>query len=295
MAKPSLQHETLQSNDHRHLLCWKSTLAGLVISLMAFLMLTTLGAGLAGFSAEGMIHHEEGGSALATSAGLFMGLSVLVALFCGSYFAMRISHFVTKKIGAAHGFVIASLFFFIMVMGASSALGSLVSGFGQLAKGAGGQATDIASNPTVQDAVNRTLGSVSFKADPREVAQGVTLRLMQGNPKSAAAYLAYQSGQSVESMQSKVNELKAEFDDAVKTAGEKTARAVADASLCLLVVMFVGLIGAVTGGRVGAHSNVERPLAIANQRGSIAPYAIGWLMGVPVSLLFLIAVLRSIF
>ena len=296
MTQARPQHETLETSDHRHLLCWKSTFAGLVIAFMGFMMLTALGAGVLGFSAEALISREEGSSALASGAGLYLGLSAVVALFCGSYFALRLSNFKTAKVGAGHGILIASLFFFILLSGITSGLGSVASGLGQLAKGAGSQVPSVASNPLVQDAVDKVLGNYTLKSDPRDVAQGLYLRLVQGNVDSATAYLAHQTGQSPEVMKAKVVEAKAEFDDTVKRAGEKTAHGLADASLCLVVVLLAGLIGATVGGRVGAHSNADRPLAVLNnQRGSVLPYVAGWILGVPVSLLCLVAVLRTIF
>ena len=68
----------------------------------------------------------------------------------------------------------------------------------------------------------------------------------------------------------------------------------------------VGLLGALIGGRVGAHANLTLPLTaeqsvpyrrsvLASERGSALPYLFGWLLGVPTSILFLIFILRSIF
>ena len=299
------QNETNISHDHHHLLCWKSTVAGLLIALMAFLMLTALGAGVVGYTAEGLVNREQGGSALASGAGLYMGLSVVIALFCGSYFALRISRFVTAKVGAAHGFVIASLFFMILLFGAGSAIGGVVSGFASLAKGAADQTANVGSNPMIQDTVNKALGTTKLKGDPKDVAQGLTIRLLQGDVDSAKSYLAYQTDMSQADIDAKATQLKADFDAAMKKAAEKTAHAVSDASLVLFVLFLVGLIGALVGGRVGAHSNVDRPLAqvsavgyaptLANQRGNMLPYVFGWLLGVPVSILILIAMLRTIF
>lgn len=118
----------------KNLLCWKSALGGLLIALMAFLSLTSLGAGIAGFTAEGLISHEQSSSSLATGAGLYLGISIVIALFCGGYFAMRISRFITTRVGAAHGLVVASAFFLLMTLGLGNLIGGLATGFGSLAK-----------------------------------------------------------------------------------------------------------------------------------------------------------------
>ena len=285
-----------EHGHHEHLLCWTSVAGGLVITLMALAMLSALGAGVAGLTGEGLIANESGGSALATTGGLYLGLSMVIALFCGSYFALRVSTFVTPKVGAAHGFVIAALFFGLCLMGTGNLIGSVSRGLGGLVKGAGGGAVNVTSNHAVQDAINTALGGSNVKSDVATVAQELTNRLLQGDTESAKNYLAYQTGVSREEAGQKIDKLKTDVEAAAKNAAEVASRTIGQAGLSLFVIFLVGLIGAVVGGRVGAGSNVERPFASArNERGSVLPYALGWLMGVPVSLLLLIAVLRSVF
>ena len=293
---------------HSHLICWKSIISGTLIAFMGFMVLTALGGGIGGFSAEGFISREEGGSTLASAAGLWLGLSMVISLFCGSYFALRVSRYQTHKIGAAHGFVIASIFFIAMMFGAGNMIGGMAHGLGKLAQGAGDTATGLSNNPAVQDAVNSAIGTANLKSPPAEVAQGLAVRLLQGDIESAKKYYAYQSGLASSEVDAKIAKLKSDFDAAVKTAGEKTAHAVGDAGWSLFVLFVAGLIGAVFGGRTGAHSNNERPFAVAvnrtdsggfqtlrSQQGSVMPYVLGWFLGVPVSILFLIAMLRTIF
>lgn len=295
------------STNHRSLLCWKSAVAGLLISVMAFVMLAALGAGIAGITAEGLIAREESGMVLATGTGLYMGLSLLAALFCGSYFALRISRFVTTKVGAAHGLVIASAFFLLMLLGLGNAIGGVASAFGGFAKASTSGATGLGANPAVQDLINQALEGSTFKGEPREVAQGLLIRLLQGDSDSAKNYLAYQTGQSKEEVDSKIVQLKNQFDSKAKIAAEKTARAMGNTGITLFILFLVGLIAAVMGGRTGANANVEHPFAnspgqtpmafttLQTQRGNVVPYIFGWLLGVPLSILLLIAMLRTVF
>ena len=138
------------------------------------------------------------------------------------------------------------------------------------------------------------------------MAQGLAVRLLQGDVESAKSYYAYQSGLPQAEVDQKVMQLKADFDAAVKRAGEKTAHAVGDAGLAFFIVLLAGVIASMFGGRTAAHSNNERPFyvretvtpafaALRSERGSVVPYIFGWLLGVPVSILFLIAILRSVF
>src|ERR1700712_2453414 len=92
------EQEPFIINEHKHLLCWKSTIAGLAVTLMIFVLLSALGAGIAGFTAEGLIDRGEGGSGFTTGAGLWLAISVAISLSVGSYFAVRISRYVTNRI-----------------------------------------------------------------------------------------------------------------------------------------------------------------------------------------------------
>ena len=88
-ARIVMPSEERMVSERPHLICWKSVFAGLLLSITAFVLLTSLGAGIAGFTAEGMINKEDGGSALATGAGLWLGISVVISLFCGKRGANR--------------------------------------------------------------------------------------------------------------------------------------------------------------------------------------------------------------
>lgn|GEM_PF-672698 len=249
------------ATSRHHLLCWKSVFAGVLISFMSYMILSALGAGIGGLTAESMIRHERGGMALATTAGLWMGLSAVTSLFLGSYFALRISKFVTYKVGAAHGFVISSVFFVLVMMGASSVIGSLSMGIGQIVSSVAQGTSTAASAPIVQDAFNKALSNTTLKSSPQEVATGLGARLLEGDVLSAKAYYAYQSGLPQAEVDARINQLQADFEQASKAAAESAARGVADAGWALFALFLVGLIAAVMGGRIGAHSNFTRPFA----------------------------------
>ena len=296
-----------------HLLCWKSVLSGVLISIMSYMILTALGAGVLGAAARSAIENESGATFLASSTGLWLGISIVISLFMGSYFAVRMSQSFTNKMGAAHGFVVASIFFVLAIMAAGSAVGSLLSGFGNVASNASEQAMSLANNPMVQDSLNRAIGTANLKAPPQTVAEGLAVRLAQGDTESAKAYFAYQTGLSTAEVNTRIAQLQTEFKDGAKRVGDKAALAVASTGWGLFVTFIIGLLGALFGGRVAAHANVDRPIAseepatgmgfrgiggspvLANQRGSAAPYILGWLMGVPMSILLMIALLRSVF
>ena len=270
-AQPALESV---AHDHHHLVCWKSVAAGVLITIMSYMILTALGAGIAGMSASSHIANEENATGLASLAGVWLGISAVISLFLGSYFTLRISRFVTNKVGAAHGFVVASIFFVLMVMAAGSGLGSIASGIGSAVKGVGNGSADLAQSPMVQDVFNNAIGTDKLKDSPREVVNGLAIRFGQGDVQSAKNYFAYETGMSASEVDAKFSEMQAKFEAAAKTVGEKTAQVVAAAGWSLFVTFLVGLAAALIGGRVGAHANVDRPLAAArlerNQRPVLA-------------------------
>lgn len=263
MAESKIISPTLEPTHglHSHLLCWKSLFAGLLIAVMGYMILSSLGVAVLGLSAKSAIENETGGMMLLTGYGLWMGFSAIVSLFLGSYFTVRVSKNITNRVGAAHGFVLASAFFIIMSVVAASALGSLAMGFGHLVSGIGQGAASIGSNTRVQDTINQAFGTSTFKADPKVVAEGLTTRLLQGDVASAKSYYAYQTGRSEAEVSADIDTLNARFEATVKEVGDKAATAAAATGFTLFVLYAVGLIAAMFGGRVAAHANLAQPLA----------------------------------
>lgn len=272
--------KTISSNieplhtSHGHILCWKSVFAGVIITLMSYMILTALGAGVAGLTAARDIQNESGGMALATGAGLWLGLSALISLFLGSYFTLRISKFVTNKVGAAHAFVVASIFFMLMGIGATSTLGSLSTGAAKIAENLNAGAMKVTNSTGVQDAFNRAFGGSTLKDDPSFVVSGLATRLLRGQTDSAKAFFAYETGQSEADATARFEQLQNEFMASAREAGVQTSRSIADAGWSLFVTLIVGLIAAVYGGRVGAQANASRPLVSADTEPYLA-HAVG--------------------
>lgn len=107
------------------LICWRSVLGGVLVSVLTYMMLSALGAGIGGLTASHIIEKGENGSGLLTGAGLWIGGSAVIALFVGSYFATRFSEVTHKQIGACQAIVIAAIFFYLLVNVAGFSLGSL--------------------------------------------------------------------------------------------------------------------------------------------------------------------------
>ncbi len=300
---------------HGHKFCWKSAIVGVVVAFMTYLLLSALGAGVVGNIAENLIHKEkEGAGVLASGAGLWMGLSAAIALFLGSHFAIRVSRFTAPKIGVAHGFAIASIFFLAMVWGGASVVGGATKSAFSMAESAVQASTNVAANSEFQDVVQRAVGASTLKSSPKEVTEGLITRLASGNADSAKNYLAYQTGQTPEAVDAKVVQMRTEFEAKAKEAGETAARVVAATGYSLFVMFAAGLLAAAVGGAMATYVNEKSPLdrpatasqamakahirpstTLANDRGGAGPYILGWLLGVPGTILILIFMLRAIF
>jgi ABC-type dipeptide/oligopeptide/nickel transport system permease component len=192
--------------------------------------------------------------------------------------------------------LIASLFFILMAWGLGSVVGGASRGVGHLLGNLSTNSTILANSPSVQDTINQAIGSHSLKSSPSEVAKELSVRLIKGDSESAKRYYAYQTGLSDAEANTKVEQMKNDFEAALRQAGEVAAKAMAAAGWTLFVIFLLGLIAAVLGGRLGAHANLERPIVrytTLDETGSALPYVLGWFMGVPISVLFLIFALRS--
>jgi hypothetical protein len=121
-----MNHEstTTQTNAHS-ILCWKTIFTGLVIALLSYLTLTALGAGIGGFRAAHILETNENGTGLLTGEAIWISVSAVLALFLGSRFAVRVSLAQDRRVGSAHGIMIAALFFIILMYGTSNSFGSL--------------------------------------------------------------------------------------------------------------------------------------------------------------------------
>lgn len=256
---------------HNHLVCWKSTVAGVFIAAITYLTLSALGAGILGNAAQSAVENERGGLALASGVGLWLGLSVLLSVFAGGYFTSRISGYSTNKIGAAHGLIVASVFLILMACGVGGALSGGTQGMAKAVQALAVGGSDLAANPQVQDLLQKTIGDAKLRSDAKDVMQGLSARVIQGDFSSAKTYLAYQTGVSENEVSDKINQMQMQFTEIAKKAGEASSKAVAAAGWTVFITLVAGLISAAIGGMAGNHANLVHPLATPRLRGTLNP------------------------
>jgi hypothetical protein len=241
---------------HRSLVCWKSVAAGLLVSILTYMVLSALGMAIGGFSAAHVIRNGQQGNGLALGATIWLVASALFSLGNGSYFASRVHRTASAWVGTAQGIVIASLFFILLVYGAGTIVGGVARDVVGLAGASAGGAADLTANPAVQSTIQNAIGtSGTLKSDPAVVTQHVAADLLRGDKESAKTYLAYQTGQTPAEVDAKMDKLTQDFEAAAQDAAIKTSKGVADAGLTLFFTFLLGIGFAVLGGMTGARAN----------------------------------------
>jgi hypothetical protein len=105
-------------------ICWKSVLGGVFVASLAYMILSSLGAGIGGLTASHMIEKGENSSGFGTVAGLWLGASAIISVFLGSYFSTRFSDVDHKQVAACQSIVISAIFFYLLINVANASFSS---------------------------------------------------------------------------------------------------------------------------------------------------------------------------
>ena len=267
----SRARENVLEHVQGSLISWKSIFAGLIVAVIAHLALSALGAGIGGASASSSLADGGNASGAAAGTGIWIGIAALLALFIGSYFATRTSPFITARVGAAQGLIIAAMFFAFLIYGAGMTVGAAGKGLGSMASAVGKGAGDISSSPAVQSTISKALGGANLKSDPSVVAQNLTSMMIRGDNDGAKNYLVYQTGMSRAEIDSKITTMKAEFDQKARDAGVAAAKGVSAAGWSLFIVLVLGAAASIFGGGLGSRANSKSPLADEHRTRAFVP------------------------
>lgn len=259
ISKQSGLRENIHSSQHS-LISWKAIIGGLFVAMITYTTLIALGVGMGAASVSEIIQQGTDASGLAGGAALWLGISAFLSLGIGSYFAARTSTFITDQIGAAQGLILAALFFAFMIYGAGQTLGIAGRGLGSMVNSIGISASNLASNTSLQNIIENSLGDTGLKSDPSVVVQGLFNRLIQGNSESAKTYLSFQTGLSEAELNARYLKLETEFKTAAQIAGVKAAEGISRAAWNTFWILIAGIIMSVFSGAAGARVNLKRPL-----------------------------------
>lgn len=246
---------------HKHLICWRSVLAGFAVSLLTFIGLLGLGLAFGGIGLD----QDTTASGAGIFAGTWVMLSAIIASLVGGYASVRNARFKHESIGAAQGAIVASLFVITCLTQTASLLGFMGHLAGNAAamtaSAAGAGVADASQNQGMQMAVEDLLGDTDLKNNPQATIAGVTTRLVQGNTEGAKTYLAHQAGMSKVDADAKIAQAQAKIDDLKKQAREATSAALKATGWSVFLFSFLSALFAAIGGWMGTAYNVTKPFS----------------------------------
>ena len=249
-----------KTHTHKHLVCWKSTLAGLAVAIVVFLGLLALSLAFGGIGlSDGSSAKAAGNFALGS-----MIVATILAAFSGGYLTSRLGRTEVDVLGTTQGLVVGAVFLLFVMLQITSVVGALgkVAGqtIGSTATALGSVAATAGENPAIQDMIQDSLGDMKLKSDIATVSKGVASRLLRGDEESAKNYLAFQAGVPASEVDQKINAAKAKIDEAATKLRENTASVMKATGWSLFVVMVLGMISAGLGGLLATKCNEKYTL-----------------------------------
>ncbi|WP_250478326.1 MULTISPECIES: hypothetical protein [unclassified Caballeronia] len=201
----------LTTQDGLPRISWGAVIAGVILSLIAYLVLTVLGTAI-GASVLSPLTQPDPTRGFAFGSGAYMIAMTVIAVFIGSYFAGRCA----PVLGWLHGLLAWAVMIIVMAYGATSLVGSAVNTAGNIAST--GATVTAAANPSA--ASGTMMGSLKAQ--------------VQGAVASATAM---------------ASSPQAEAD--TRQAADTAARGVARASWFSFAALVVGAIIALVSGGAG--------------------------------------------
>ncbi len=237
------------------LISWRSVFAGLVVALVTYVGLITLGIGLGSSNAAVLAKNSLGStSGFSTGASVWIGLSILFSLSAGSYFSARTSTFTASRMGAAHGIIITALFFGLMLYGFGQTMGLGDNGLSRVMSTFAVNSSRLSTNLPLQNSVENSLGNITLRSDSSEVAKGLLSRMVMNDPASAKSYLSIQSGLVGESLDSRFSNIETEFNAQALSIMNSATSLLSKTSWTLYWMLIIGLGFAMLSGVAGTRT-----------------------------------------
>lgn len=242
----------------------RSVIAGLLVTFFFLSGFIGLGFAIGGVSMDQSTSFEGMGM----FSGIWFGVSALISLFIGSYFAARVSKFEDRRIGAFQGLIIASLFlgfFLYQTVQTIGGVGSVASNFlGGSARVAGQGMGKVIQNEEVRksfsNVIENTIGDLQLRNELETVAINIGNRLLRGDEEGAIDYLSQESGISREEAQIKLSQFRIQAEEMIGDAKNIAGDALKATGWTLFLMVLLGAISSVFGGALGSRANLRRPL-----------------------------------
>lgn len=201
----------LTTQDGLPRISWGAVIAGVILSLIAYLILTVLGTAI-GASVLSPLTQPDPARGFAFGSGAYMIVMTVIAVFIGSYFAGRCA----PVLGWLHGLLAWAVMIIVMAYGATSLVGSAVNAAGSIA----------------------STGATATAAAGPSAASGTMISSLKEQVQGAVA-----------SATAMASSPQAEAD--TRQAADTAARGVARASWFSFAALVVGAIIAIVSGVAG--------------------------------------------
>jgi hypothetical protein len=279
---------------------WGAVLAGGVVAITVGVMLNILGLAIGATTLDPATPGDSpAASTLGIAGGIWLLVANLIGLGVGGWVAARLSGTADDTDGVLHGLSVWAIGFLLSAVllgnavtgatsaafrGASSVIGSTVSGAGQAASQAAQTFAPQIANATdpnaLADRLQRGLQTggdpASMTSDQRraEMTQIVGTRVTQGNFEAqqrdrlsqliAAEYNIppQEANNRITQLETQARDAAAQAATQARQAAETASNAAATAAYWLFAAMILGAVAAVLGARVG----VRRAVALQAQR-----------------------------
>jgi hypothetical protein len=291
----SLSHPLTTAEETRVLLfnrvSWGAVLAGVMVALVTQLILNLIGIGIGAASFDPTSNANPSGTTFSIAAGIWWGLSGIIAALAGGYTAGRLSGQPAETSGSWHGLtawaVTTLLVFYLLstsvgaiVGGAFRTLGNVASSATQ-ALGTSAQtaaqmaAPTLARSPDPFASIDESIRSASGGTDPaalRDAATAAVRAALTSDPagqeaarERAVQALAKAQNIPVEQARTQVVQYEQQYRQVVDqakrqatAAADATATAVSRGALFGAIALLFGALAAWFGGRMGALDPSER-------------------------------------
>lgn len=271
----------------RRRISWGAIFAGVVVALATQLLLSMLGVGI-GLS---LVNPAQGNlpdaSNFGIGAGIWWGITYLIALFAGGYVSARLAGRLSSWDGALHGILIWAFTMLVTFYLLGTALGSVLGGafnlVGTTLSTAGqglrsavpqvGQATGLTPD-RMQQMAQQLLSAQPTNTDPKSLTRdqaqqqiaALLPRLALGGDQAnqarerITAIVAAQLNISTEEANNRLNQLQGQAQQmaqqaagGARQAADTAAAGMSRASFAAFAALVLGAIAAAWGGYVGAR------------------------------------------
>lgn len=235
---------------------WRAILAGTILSIVFYVLLLSLGAGLAAVSLDTNDMQAADYGSIGIATGIWVFVAAAIALFVASFMAEKGSEVRTRRMGASQGAVIAAIFFLVVLVQAGSLLGSAGRFVSGVMTGTVGAVSQAASIPGVRDSIERSMNGLQLKSPPEEVAKNLGMRLIQRDVDGAVAYLGRETGLPANQLREKIGAAQTEINVTLDKIRKQAASTLATAGFSLFGLILVGLLSGIFGGYVAGRDEI---------------------------------------